>query len=196
VANDYPDNNTASIAGNQDDSKHPSEFIGQDTAKWRGIIIHRVLELLGEAMDYPAANKTVNRIQHQVKSEIFLTHPAALQHIDSCVQEAVSTFNNDNLAGIFNPAPGSKCFNEMPLMYIQDQQPVHGIVDRVIRHDDRVLIIDYKTRHIDETETLQGAARQYSSQLAYYRNGIKRLWPGHTVQTGILFTHYREIVWL
>ena len=81
-------------------------------------------------------------------------------------------------------------------MYMAEQRTIYGIVDRVIRSKNSVLIIDYKSHQLDETETPQEATQQFSTQLMYYRNGITKLWPKHEVKTGILFTYHKEIVWL
>ncbi len=166
------------------------------SAKWRGVIIHRVIEQLCKTMEYPAKNRTIGNIQQQLKTETSLQNPAAIKHLDNCVQEAVSVFNHSDFKTIFNPAMDSKTYNEMPLMYMQEQQAVYGIVDRVIKSADTVLIIDYKSHQLDKTKTPQDVALQFSTQLDYYRNGIKKMWPEHSIKTGILFTHHKEIVWL
>ncbi|MCK4675809.1 MAG: PD-(D/E)XK nuclease family protein, partial [Gammaproteobacteria bacterium] len=167
-----------------------------NSAKWRGVIIHRVIEQLCKTMEYPAKDRTIGNIQQQLKTEISLQNPAIIKHLDSCVQEAVSVFNHADFKRIFNPAMDCKTYNEMPLMYMQEQQAVYGIVDRVIKSADTVLIIDYKSHQLDKTETPQDAALQFSGQLDYYRNGIKKMWPEQSIKTGILFTHHKEIVWI
>ena len=83
----------------------------------------------------------------------------------------------------------------MPLMYLQEQQAVYGIVDRLIKSDEKIWIIDYKSHHTPK-QSSQEAALQFSKQLNYYREGIKKLWPEHKVEAGILFTRHKEIVWL
>ncbi|MCG6937090.1 MAG: UvrD-helicase domain-containing protein [Gammaproteobacteria bacterium] len=165
-------------------------------AKLRGSIIHRLLELLCNAMVYPAGNGLIYDIKQQLKSEISLQNPVISEHLDSCIQEAVSVFNYPDFESIFNPAAECKTYNEMPIMYGQETRVVYGIADRVIKSADTVFIIDYKSHQLDQAETLQQAALKFSDQLSYYRNGIKKIWPQHAVKTAILFTFYKEIVWL
>jgi ATP-dependent helicase/nuclease subunit A len=167
----------------------------QHYARWRGVIIHRILELLCQTGEYPANNNTTGEIQQQIQSEILSGHPAGIEQMDDCMQEAISTYNSAELETIFNPCTG-RSFNEMPLMYMQKQQAVYGIVDRVIKTDDTIYIVDYKSHQLNNTESLQTLAQQFLSQIGYYRNGIEKLWPDHLIKAGILFTHYREIVWL
>ncbi len=170
--------------------------VALNLAKWRGIIIHRVIEQLCQTAQYPATGTTISDIQLQLKTEIMLQNPAAINYLDSCLQEAISAFNHPGFKMIFNPEKDCKTYNEMPLMYMQGQQAIYGLVDRVIKSADTILIVDYKSHQLDETETPQDAALQFSKQLEYYRNGIKKLWPQHVIKTAILFTYHKDIVWL
>lgn len=168
----------------------------KDSAKWRGIIIHRAIELLCNASSYPATENIINNIHQRLKADVALQNPAYLEYLPSCIEEAAANFNHTELQTVFNPAGKAKTYNEMPLMYLNKNQSVYGIVDRVIKADDSILIIDYKSHQLSETETMQSVAGQFSSQLAYYREGIMQLWPDYSVRSAILFTHYKELVWL
>jgi ATP-dependent helicase/nuclease subunit A len=167
-----------------------------ETARWRGIIIHRLIELLCNTTVYPATKPIINKIVQQLKTEISRHYPDYLEQLDNCVEDAVTTFNFAGFKAIFNPAAEAQTYNEMPLMYMQKKQPVYGIIDRVIKSDDTITIIDYKSHQLDGNQSTQTVAQQFSTQLDYYRNGINKLWPGHKVKAGILFTHHKEIVWL
>ncbi len=167
----------------------------QDKTKWRGTIIHRVLEQLCKTSIYPASEQSIGSIQQQLQAETSLNQPTFSQYLTDCIEEAVTVFNLTDFEAIFNPAPDKQTYNEMPLMYLQGQQAVYGIVDRLIKSDEKIWIIDYKSHHTPK-QSMQDAARQFSKQLDYYRNGIKKLWPEHMVETGILFTRHKEIVWL
>ena len=168
----------------------------RDVAKWRGTVVHRIIELLSDASVYPASNQIIETILRKVKAEVSLNKPEFIEYLDGCAQEAAATFNHSDFATIFNPATDTQVYNEMPLMYLQQQQAVYGIVDRVIKSDDAITIIDYKSHQLGGDESTKDAAVQFSAQLDYYRQGIKKLWPEHEVKAGILFTHHKEIVWL
>jgi ATP-dependent helicase/nuclease subunit A len=172
------------------------ESVDVEAARWRGIIIHRIIERLCRARGNPASQQTIDTLHQQLKAEVALHRPAYIEQLGSCMQEAVSIFNHEDLATIFNPAADTPTYNEMPLMYKQDGRTVHGVVDRVIRSQDTVLIIDYKSHQLAETESAQDVAGQFSGQLEYYANGIRKLWPDHTTRAGILFTHHKKLVWL
>lgn len=168
----------------------------RELAKWRGTVIHRIIELLCNTTDYPASDQTITTISQQIKTEVSLNKAEFIEHLDGCTKEAVDTFNHSDFAAIFNPVTESRIYNEMPLMYQQQQRAVYGVVDRVIRSDDAITIIDYKSHQLSDDETTQDVASRFSAQLDYYRQGINKLWPGHEVKAGVLFTHHREIAWL
>jgi len=168
---------------------------GPVAAKWRGSVIHRILEQLCKTGNYPASEQTIDNIQQQLKAETALNKPVFSPYLDDCMKEAVSVFNHAEFETIFNPTPDKQTYNEMPLMYLQEQQAVYGIIDRLIKFNKEVWIIDYKS-HLTLNQPVPDAALQFSKQLHYYREGVKKLWPEHTIKTGILFTHYKEIVWL
>ena len=167
-----------------------------ELAKWRGIVIHRFIELLCNKNQYPAKNEYCNDILLRLKNETSLTKPDYIYHLDECLQEAITTFNSPLFEDIFNPADNSASFNEMPLMYKQKQQAVYGFVDKIIKTETTVTILDYKSHQLKSTETALEVAQQSSKQLNDYVTGIKQIWPKHKIKAGILFTHHQEIVWL
>lgn len=193
---DNTDSDDDKIVFKADEPRGVSEEINREIAIWRGTIIHRMIELLCEGDDYPATEQTIHSVYQRVKTEVMRQKPAWIEHLESCLEEAASTFNHPACEIIFKPANKAQTYNEMPLLYREEQQPIYGIVDRVIKSDDSILIIDYKSHQLDEAETPRDAARQFSAQLTYYRNGIKKLWPGYEIKTGILFTHHKELIWL
>jgi ATP-dependent helicase/nuclease subunit A len=168
----------------------------EDLAKWRGTIIHRTIELLCDKEQYPVTQQGIEVIHQTLKTETSLHHPTYIQQLNSCIDEAVSVYNDAKFESIFQPITGSKTYNEMPIMYKQGNQAIYGIIDRVIKNDTTITIIDYKSHRTDSTNSLEDAAQQFSKQLSFYRDGILKIWPQCTVNTGILFTHHKELIWL
>jgi len=162
--------NTVESSDNTDDNIYLREV-----AKWRGTIIHRVIEQLCKTAAYPATQQIINRVQQQIKKDLLLNNSTFIEYLNECVQEAVATFNHANLKTIFKPASGSRTYNEMPLMYKQKQRGVYGIIGRVIKSKNDITIVDYKSHQLNENETTQDVALQFSTQLDYYRSGIKKL---------------------
>jgi len=173
-----------------------SSIYSEDLAKWRGTIIHRTIELLCNNERYPVTQQDIDVIHRNLKNETSLRHPTFAQQLNNCIDEAVSVYNDVKFESIFQPISGSKTYNEMPIMYKQDNQAIYGIIDRVIKIDTTISIIDYKSHRTDNANSLEETAQQFSKQLSFYRDGILKIWPRCTVKTGILFTHHKKLVWL
>ena len=184
------DSSTQQNTGDKQENKTEANL-----AKWRGIIIHRAIELFCTTNQYPATKNTITSVTQRLHAEVALQQPAYLEYLSNCVEEAVTNFNHAEFETIFNPI-AAKTYNEMPLMYATDKNSVYGIIDRVIKTEESVLIVDYKSHQLQATESCQTIATQFSKQLKYYYDGATKLWPDHTVKTAIIFTHQQELVWL
>jgi len=168
----------------------------QSDAVWRGTLIHRALELFCKSGKYPLSQQLIDEVHGQIKAELITRKPALLDKLEGYLQEAMSCYSDQALASVFDPAAESQTFDEMPLMYKIYSQPVYGIVDRVIKQENSVIIIDYKSHRLHEALSLNDIALQFKSQVDYYRDGARLLWPDCEIKIGILFTHYQEIIWL
>ena len=180
----------ASEASSDDDIYH------RELNTWRGTVIHRVIEQLCNTSVYPAEDDSVVHIRQALNTQTLFDKPAFIDHIEGCIEEAVATFNHPDFSDIFNPENGAQSYNEMPIMHLQQKRAVYGIVDRVIKAEDFITIIDYKSHQLGFEESIRDVASQFSAQLDYYRQGVRKLWPGYAVKAAVLFTHHKELVWL
>jgi ATP-dependent helicase/nuclease subunit A len=178
----------------------PSESIDTDTftvkpfrdrehARLRGNIIHRILERYGH-------NAALTRHDHadiytefcnQVDKEVF----------ESCWQEAHKVLQDPRHTEIFSAEHYQQAWNEVSILYQIGDEPGHtvnGIIDRLVRYEDRLLIVDYKSGQLAEGESPEQVAEHYRSQIDYYVQGIKRCWPEFEVEAGILFTANGQFV--
>jgi ATP-dependent helicase/nuclease subunit A len=73
---------------------------------------------------------------------------------------------------------------------------VHGVIDRLVVNDDDILLIDYKTHQHATSATVEQLTDNYLDQMRYYTRAVSRLWPAHSVRSGLLFTACAELVWL
>jgi ATP-dependent helicase/nuclease subunit A len=62
------------------------------------------------------------------------------------------------------------------------------VIDRLLLDDYSVHIIDYKTHAHAAAHTLAQIAAAYHSQMQYYADGARRLWPERRVSASLLFT--------
>jgi len=178
------------IAPSQLDDETPhTHDMSQRNARERGIVIHRAIELL-----LNKATSTIENTCYQISRE--QSANSADEDLQSWVKEAYSIIHNPHFKEIFQIEDKYESHNELPLLFRSDGQSVYGIVDRLIIKDSEILLIDYKSHYCDEQSNLQQMAESFMAQLKLYKEGVSKIWPEHTIKTGILFTHCGELVWL
>lgn len=181
---------------NADASTNDHTIFHQELAKWRGVTIHKIIEKLCVAGNYPATESSINSIKQSLETQLQFNQPAFVDYLDDCLQEALATYQHAEFKTVFYPAPGAQVFNEMPLIYQHKKQGVLGIIDRLIKSENEIMLIDYKSHQLLKSETAQSVALQFSTQMDYYRQGIEKLWPGQNIKAGILFTYHQQLIWL
>jgi len=149
----------------------------------RGLAIHRMLQL---ATQTQGGTLGAGDILSRVATESGLTPDAPL--LKQCWDEVSKLLDNRDLAWLFTPLTGTRTFNEVPIQYRRGQQTVYGVIDRLVVSDADIQLIDYKTHRIDSESLAQQLAEHYKPQLELYREGIRRLWPEHSVKAYLLLT--------
>lgn len=158
-------------------------FHDREHALLRGNIIHRILERCSHAAD--AAGHQAAAIYAEFSSQV------SRADFENCWQEAHKVLQDRNHAALFSADCFQQAWNELPVVYRPDDNPgaiVNGIIDRLVRYGDRLLIIDYKSGQLAEGEDPEQLAEHYRPQLAYYVQGVQKCWPDLKVEAGILFT--------
>ena len=161
----------------------------RDESLKRGQMIHRALELFNRERPY-----SVEQVRQQLSNE--LTTDINDPELNECIDEAHATFNSETFASLFHPRGAAKCYNELPIMYARHDDRVYGIIDRLIVHEDHILLIDYKTHRVTDESTLAALSENYKHQLSLYREGIAKIWPDLPVKSGLLFTNSARLIWL
>jgi ATP-dependent helicase/nuclease subunit A len=153
----------------------------------RGKVIHLMLEQLA-AGDISATDTLPLPLANTLSRE---THDAELQ---AWWQEALQVYQDEQLSFLFDPARYQQAFNEVPVQYLEGEQLVYGIIDRLVVNNGTACIIDYKTHRSANTATLPALVASYREQMRLYTRGIARLWPDIKVRPYLLFTACRELV--
>jgi len=162
----------------------PSEEIDNNTyGKLRGSIIHRLLELLNTpGIDRDAAFNTL-------VSE-FGDGPLASELANYRVEAERVMAAKDNKS-LFNPEHYEQAWNEIPISYLApSSQRIDGIIDRLVRYADHVMVVDYKT----DREQSQALQEKYRHQLGLYVRGVEKLWPDLPVRACLLYTHTNQLI--
>ena len=158
-------------------------------ARERGIVIHRAIELL-----LKSKNSTINNTCYQISLERECNSDD--EDLTQWVAEAHSIINNPLFGDLFQSDDKHECHSELPLLFKNKKQSVYGIIDRLVVKESEILLIDYKSHHCDETSDLKALADSFIDQMELYKSGVMKIWPNHTIRTGVLFTHCAELVWL
>lgn len=175
-----------------------SDKASEIDARLRGSIIHRAIELLSNLC---SGNETEQAPVVQ-QLAIDFCYPQDSEIISRCFNEAEKIVNNSAFSELFFPDDKTDCYNELPVLYYrqstkqQTAQAVYGLIDRVIKNETTVTIIDYKSHRLNSRQNAQTVAEIFRKQMDYYQQGLQKIWPHHQFKSGILLTHTAELVWL
>ncbi|MCK4742868.1 MAG: UvrD-helicase domain-containing protein [Sulfuriflexus sp.] len=153
-------------------------------AQLRGTLIHEIIEkcLVGNNPREAISSKIQNKYATSINTDEFNTY----------WQEAVTVIDDTKNSHLFDDSHFKQAWNEVSISYINNSgKTVNGIIDRLVRYQDELLIIDYKT-HRDTSDEL--LIEQYKKQLQYYATGIQKLWPDMRVRAGLLLTASNDFI--
>lgn len=157
------------------------DMSGDEEGRERGRAIHRFLQLLsGEAKADPVL------LRRRVINEFNLEHEK--YPVMEWQAEAEGIVNHPAFREWFDESRYDSAFNEVPICYYRGERLVHGVIDRLVVHGDRCILIDYKTHRGATAENIAAIAAAYREQLQLYAEGAQRLWPDKTVRSFLLFT--------
>ncbi len=159
---------------------------GDPDGRLRGIIIHRMLDLLSRE---PSMEPST--LRHRVAAELELEPGASL--LAECHREAVAVLEEPSLRPLFDGKRYRRIYNEVPLLYELHGKRVHGVIDRLLVEDGKVTLIDYKTHQSATPELIPRLAEHYRPQMELYARGVQQLWPGKPLRALLLFTACRTL---
>ena len=142
----------------------------------RGIIIHSILEAIGN-------NNAISKDEAQNK----LGNDISNDKWESYWHEASCVIANKDFSNFFSVK--NKSYNEVSVSYIDNGATVYGIIDRIVIENNHIYVIDYKTHQSVTSDNISDYAELYRSQLMHYQKAVQLIWPKHTVQGYLLFTH-------
>ena len=163
----------------QDVGRELNHLVDED-AQRRGLIIHRILELLTTPALSP--EQALSRVANKFSAD------QEQSELQQCWREALAVVHNPAFRTLFDPNYYSAAYNEVPIQYCTDAQRIYGIIDRLVVDRDHVLLVDYKTHRGATLETLHQYAQPYYAQINLYAQGVQKLWPDKTLKTALLFT--------
>lgn len=83
---------------------------------------------------------------------------------------------------------------EVPLMYLEEQQVVHGIIDLLIEGEKEMVVVDYKTDQISSKATQEALIQAHKHQLQAYTTAIQALYPQKEISSYVYYLHINAVV--
>ncbi len=142
-----------------------------------GLIIHDALSRI-IWLDGIEFEKCIDDIVTHVMNK----HARTQQHADEMQEklQIVSELPRDpELRFVFyRDNRNIQCKTEVPIYFEKEKKDVSGYIDRLLIEPDTITIIDFKTGE-DKSE--------YKHQMRLYAQGIKKIYPGRSVSTYLIF---------
>ena len=100
---------------------------------------------------------------HEVLEQMDFKNPNSyLENLDETIKEKIMYFLETPL---IKENINEKLYKEYEFTYLEDKTYSHGIIDLLIEREDKMIIVDYKLKNIDDSA--------YDQQLNGYRKVIK-----------------------
>lgn len=100
---------------------------------------------------------------HETLEQMDFTNPeSSISHLDKQIREKIKLFLETDL---IKENINSKLYKEYEFTYTDGTNHSHGIIDLLIEREDKLIIVDYKLKNIDDSA--------YDNQLNGYRKIIK-----------------------
>ncbi|MGZ8359331.1 MAG: double-strand break repair helicase AddA [Allosphingosinicella sp.] len=161
----------------EDDVAYPPPDAGQRQAALRGRLLHQLFERLPGV----ASGQRREQAARWLERSAGVADPALR---DALVSDACRIIENPDFAELF----GTGSLAETPLAaVIGDGVVVSGTVDRLLVEEKRVRVVDFKTgrRAPAEPASIPPA---HLRQMAAYREALRVIFPGRTVEAALLYT--------
>ncbi|OOZ40636.1 hypothetical protein BOW53_06830 [Solemya pervernicosa gill symbiont] len=160
---------------------------GDEDGRDRGLLIHRMLELLTQARvnSVEVKNRICSEFDMEPQDEI----------LQQSFDEAQAVVDAAEHRAFFNSQNYLHAYSEAPISFKDDGVMVYGIIDRLVVTETEVIVIDYKS-HRSATVEEDSLVEHYRPQIHLYCKGVGKLFPDKRVRGGLLFTaanRFREL---
>ncbi len=149
----------------------------EDAAKAYGTLVHRYLEHMAAIPETDWSNIAAMLADEVDSSQAF--------------EEARAILLSPDLRSLF----GVNTLSEIAVSAALGSARLHGVIDRLIVEDDRVLAVDFKTNQtVPETPELcpEGILRQMGA----YAHALAQIYPDRRIETAILWTKTASLMLL
>ncbi|MCH2037603.1 MAG: double-strand break repair helicase AddA [Rickettsiales bacterium] len=172
----------------KDEQAEPLDLLSPkaDSAMHKGIIMHELLQILPKHRK-EERNAITDYLFHsqyeeQVSKELFGEIQATVYSI----------LDNTQLHFLFE-CPSHA---EVSVSGMLNGAPLYGVIDRLVRVGERqLLIIDFKTGQTPPKQ-LEDVRSEYITQMRYYRDLIRNIYPDYDINCAILWTKNQSLMYV
>jgi len=150
--------------------------VGKIDSFRRGLIIHRLLQLLPGIPEEERVKATERFLAHPI-------HDLKVEEQRAFTSEVIDIVTNKEFAEIFSPNSRS----EVPITGRLGKYVVVGQVDRLLVKPDNVMIVDYKSSQPPPSDAAD-VSPVYLKQMAAYRAVLSSAFPGRAIDCALLWT--------
>lgn len=187
------------VAAHQSGIVYPSRLLADDDvepelrtdvpsasgAKTRGVVIHRMLQELTCGVGRAKTEQTV------MSEFASLVSPRLLA---AYWKESCALVDDPALRALFDASLYDEAHNELAILYRHDDRQIYGVIDRLVKRDDEIVVVDYKTHAYATADNCEQLSANFIEQLGLYTAGVRKLWQGLRVKTLLVFTVPRAVV--
>jgi len=153
----------------------------------KGRIIHKILQLHRQKEDAKNLLNNIIEREYYFYKELLQTNQQLKEEIEKTITKFLESKENEFLNS-FN-----KFKNEFEVYCKEENYYLFGIIDKVLFAEKKIIIVDYKTDIILESEISKRGGK-YLSQLNFYALLLRRLYPFFAeVELRIIFLKFPEL---
>jgi ATP-dependent helicase/nuclease subunit A len=142
----------------------------------RGLVVHA---LLARLPDVPPPDRA--------RIAIAFAQAKGMADPEGLAAETLAVLDDPAFAAAFGPGSRAEAGLLADLPELGDGARINGRIDRLAVTDDEVLILDFKTNRPAPARE-EDVSGLYLDQMALYRAGAARVFPGRRIVCGLLFT--------
>jgi ATP-dependent helicase/nuclease subunit A len=154
----------------------------------KGRLVHRMLQMLP---DHPEAEQSAAAHRYAERAARFW--PQAERK--TLVESVLSVLSHPELGDIFSARSQAEVSIMGTLSLVGRDYAISGRIDRLAVTEARVVILDYKTNR-EPPRGLANIPLAHRAQLAIYREILKPLYPGRTIDCVLVYTETASVVTL
>jgi ATP-dependent helicase/nuclease subunit A len=159
-------------------SEEPATRSPRDDKRFRrGLLVHALLARLPEIAPED---------RHAIALK-FLSAQRGIEDADSIAGETLRILNDPRFGAAFAPGSRAEAGLVAGLPELGEGARINGRIDRLAVSEDEVLIVDFKTNR-PPPKTESELPQIYRTQMALYRAGARRIFPGRRIACALVWT--------